>query len=124
MVDRRNSTSEREAWEGSFISDFVHFPAKRVSNQDVEEGGERTSLPYHTGGFKELSRSSIYKRGYPGRSNACLNLFYENRREPKLAKNQKNKFMPQPIKSIGQIQFYRHSGITPFGAGLDGLLNQ
>ena len=124
MIDRRHTIPKGEDRKGTFGLEPKQSSAKGISDQDVEKGGERTSLPYPTRGFKELCRSSIYKRGYPGRCNACLNLFDENQREPKLAKNQENKFMPQPVKCIGQIQFYSHSRITPFGAGVDGLLNQ
>ena len=124
MVDRRNYISKGETRERSFRLKSVQFSTKRLSYQNVNEWGERASLPYPTRGFKKLSRSSIYEGGYPGRGYAGLNLFDENRGEPKLFKNQENKGMSQSIKRIGQIQFYGHSGFTPFSAGVNGLLDQ
>ena len=53
-----------------------------------------------------------------------MNLFDENSGKPKLFEDQDDKGMSQPIKCIGQIQFNGHSGFTPFGAGVNGLLDQ
>ena len=59
MIDRMNSISKGETWEGAFFLESGKSPTQGVSHKNVKKGGEGASLPYPSGGFKKLCGSAI-----------------------------------------------------------------
>ena len=54
MVDGGDSIPKGKARERSFRLESEQSSAKGVSDQNIKEGGKRTSLPYTSRGFEEL----------------------------------------------------------------------
>ena len=116
MIDRRHAIPKGEAWKGTFGLEPNQSSTKGISDQDVNKGGERTSLPNPTRGFEEFRGPAIDERGYPGRRDAGLNLIDENRGESKSFHHHENEGMPQSVEGISQVQLDGHPGLSSFSA--------
>ena len=51
MVDRKDSVSEGETWEGAFSLESRESSAKGVCYKDIKKGGERAPLSYPSRGI-------------------------------------------------------------------------
>ena len=116
MIDRRHSIPKGKSWQRTFRKEPRQPSAEGVSDQNVKEGGERTSLPNPSRGFEEFSGPAIDKRGYPGGGDAGLNLINENRGETKPFHHHDNEGMSHSIKGICQVQLDGHPRLSSFSA--------
>ena len=59
MIDRMNSISEGETWEGAFFLESGESSTRGVSHKNIKKGGEGASLPYPSGGFEKFLGPAI-----------------------------------------------------------------